>query len=353
LVKSILFLPKYTRKGASSRLRTFQFLPYWEKAGVTFKVAPFFNDKYLEQIYAYKTPGIWNVLFCYFRRSIIFFTVWRFDQVWIEKEIFPYFPAWAEWILKISGKGYFVDYDDAVFHNYDQNSFFLVKFLMGKKIDKVMALADIVFVGNPYIADRAQLAGAKRLVFVPTCIDFLKYQIRGPVNKGATCVIGWVGTPSTYKYLKAILPVLEKLNNQHNFILRIISGKQPVDFNGNYELKIWTEDSEVADIYQLDIGIMPLPDDSFEKGKCAYKLIQYMACGLPVVASPVGFNTTVVTHGLNGYLADTPEAWQIHLTDLILHPEKRQSMGTQGYLRVQESYTLEKNIERIREGLGW
>nr|MBI1230058.1 glycosyltransferase [Cytophagales bacterium] len=347
----ILFLSKYPPQAASSRLRTYQFLPFWRKEVAEVEIAPLLNERYLRDLYAGKPVHLLNVLRCYIKRFfLLLFHVRRFDLIWVEKEFFPYFPPVAEWFISRS-KGFVVDFDDAIFHNYDLSPSLFLRKILPKKIDAVMHYADLVFAGNPYLIDRAKKADAKRTCFLPTVIDPSRYRQKEYTPSSPVVCIGWIGSPSTQKYLKDLLPVFENLHQRFAIRILLVNGREAFPFSGKIDSIPWTEEGEVDAILCMDIGIMPLPDNPWERGKCAYKLIQYMACGLPVVASPVGFNTTVVRHGVNGYLADTSEDWQKYLTDLILHPERRQAMGKEGFCLVQESYTLEKNIERIRQGL--
>jgi glycosyltransferase involved in cell wall biosynthesis len=344
--KKILFLPKYPRMGASSRLRTFQFLPLWEKAGFGLKVEPFFNEQYLKEKYIGKGVDKVNVLACYLYRLWVLLGVWRYDVVWVEKELFPFVPAWAEWILWALGKGYVVDYDDAVFHRYDKARRPLVRKVLGNKIDRVMRFADVVWAGNSYLATRADSAGAKKVVILPTVIDPSRYGKKLYKEKERV-MIGWIGSPTTIKYLKTIRPVLEKLCREYHASLMVVGGSGGFGFDGPLEMVQWTEHGEADAIRRMDIGIMPLPDDPWEKGKCAYKLIQYMACGLPVVASPVGMNVDVVMEGENGFFANDEAEWEEALKTLILDAGLRKKMGEKGYELVREKYTLERNFEVI------
>ncbi|MCH6202095.1 glycosyltransferase family 4 protein [Aquiflexum sp. LQ15W] len=349
--KKILFLPKYPRMGASSRLRTFQFLPLWQKAGHGLRIAPFFNEEYLKEKYIGKGVDKVNVLACYLKRFWVLLGAWRYDVVWVEKELFPFVPAWAEWVLSALGKGYVVDYDDAVFHRYGMARRPLVRNILGNKIDKVMRYSHTVWAGNSYLASRAEAVGAKKIVFLPTVIDPRRYEKKVEEEKEKERVmIGWIGSPTTIKYLKTIRPVLEKICKEYPAGLVVVGGAGGFGFDGPLEMVQWTEEGEAAAIRQMDIGVMPLPDDAWEKGKCAYKLIQYMACGLPVVASPVGMNVDVVTSGENGFLAETHEAWYNYLKMLVLDAGLRKSMGDRGYELVMEKYTLERNFEvMVRE----
>ena len=333
--------------GASSRLRTFQFLPLWEKAGYQVRVSSFFNEEYLKEVYSHRRPGILNVLGCYWRRFFLLLSAGSYDLIWMEKEAFPFLPSYAEWLLKKLGKGYVVDYDDAVFHNYDQNPNWLIRTWMGNKIDLVMRYSVIAFVGNAYLQNRAEKAGALRVYQVPTVIN-TGVSAKKSFEKKDRITIGWIGSPSTLKNVKMIIPVLEKLNREFEIELMLVNGETGVSFSGKQVLVRWSEESEVSAIQQMDIGIMPLPDEKWERGKCAYKLIQYMACALPLVASPVGMNKEVVIHGENGFLADTEEEWFESLSRLIRDAALRKQMGEKGFELVQEKYTVEKNFARMR-----
>ncbi|MBN3518753.1 glycosyltransferase family 4 protein [Algoriphagus lutimaris] len=350
--KKILFLPKYPRQGASSRLRTFQYLDLWKQQGVEVSVSSFFNSKYLSQIYQNQKPQFINVLKCYLKRCWVLMYSWRYDLIWIEKEAFPFLPSYAEWLIEKLGKGYIVDYDDAVFHNYDQNPNWLVRTWMGNKIDWVMRHSRIVFVGNSYLGKRAKLAGALDVQILPTVVETTVYSVHRN-NNNSKIRLGWIGSPSTTKYLNFLTSIFEELSKTLDFELLIINSPhvQLPDFTCEYSLIPWKEEEESSQISQFDIGMMPLPDSDWEKGKCAYKLIQYMACGLPVVASPVGMNKDVVRPGENGFLASTELEWLEALSLLISDSSLRVKMGDAGRKLVENEYSLEKNFEKIKRAV--
>lgn len=338
-------------------------MPLWEAAGYQVKVSSFFNEVYLKSLYAHVRPGVWNVLGCYLRRLGVLLSAWKYDVLIIEKELFPYLPAYAEFLLKLFGKKYIVDYDDAVFHNYDLSKNKLVRSWMGDKIDRVMRHATMVWVGNGYLRERAVQAGAKRVVKMATVIEGKKYwngelgiendELRIKNRELDRVWVGWIGSPSTMKYLRGWMPVLERLGEEVGFGLLIVNGELRIkneELGGHVDIKhiVWTEEGEVEAIRKMDIGIMPLPDDPWEKGKSAYKLIQYMARGLPVVASPVGMNQEVVRHGENGFLASTEEDWIQALKTLILDAGLRKRMGEKGMEMVKNRFTVERNFEVMR-----
>lgn len=273
----------------------------------------------------------------------------QFQIIWVEKEIFPFLPAWAEKLLKQTMKvKLIVDYDDAIFHNYDLHKNRLIRNILGKKIADVMRASDVVFVGSPYLGAYAKRAGAKTVVSLPTVIDLSRYEQQFPLKPKNKPIIGWIGSPSTLNYVKALIPVLQQTYRNVPFTLMIVNGKERLNYQGDIIYLDWSEEMEVEAIQQMDIGIMPLPNNDWEKGKCAYKLIQYMACKLPVVASPVGVNQEVVQHGENGYLAATDEEWEKYLTMLLGDKEKRQEMGQKGKSIVANRYTLEHNLSIIK-----
>lgn len=339
--KNIIFLTRYTRLGASSRLRTFQYLPFLKSLGWEVTISPLFNDLYLTQLYKGNGTSYFNIFTCYLKRFFIVFTLYKYHRIVIEKEIFPFLPAWAEYILNRTGQKFVVDYDDAVFHNYDHHPSNLVRLLLNSKIEKVMEYSHKVLAGNSYLAERARKAGASSVIILPTVVDVNKYFSVNNNRKQVPIKIGWIGSPTTLKYLEALRPVLNKINNKHSIELIIIGGGKSIDFKGKETLISWSEEGEVKEIQRLDIGIMPLTDSPWEEGKCGYKLIQYMACGLPVVGSPIGVNIELITPGENGFLASTENEWVNQLETLIWDRDLRLKMGCKGLNRVKNHYSIQ------------
>jgi glycosyltransferase involved in cell wall biosynthesis len=342
----VLLLSRYGPLGASSRVRYLQYLPYFREQGAEVEVVPLFSDAYLQALYA-GGPRWREVLAGYVRRLAALARARRFDAVIVEKELFPFLPAGAERLLRALGVPYVADYDDALFHRYDRHSRALVRRLLGGKIDAVMRHAAVVVAGNEYLAARAREAGAARVEVIPTVVDTARYRPRAGAGNEVP-VVGWIGTPRTSRYLQGLLPVFEAL--QQEVPVRFVAvGARQADFAGTpVEAWPWSEATEVASIQQFDIGIMPLEDSPWERGKCGYKLIQYMACGIPVVASPVGVNRTIVAPGENGLLADTPDEWGRALRNLLeADATSRQAMGREGRRRVEQGYSLQAQAPRF------
>lgn len=345
----ILLLSKYSRLGASSRLRTMQFLPGLSAAGFEITVQSLFDDAYLEQLYQKKGRSLGHVFQCYLRRLLILLRIKQFDAVWLEYELLPYAPAWLESYLKWRKVPFVVDYDDALFHNYDLAGSLLLRKLLGNKIDQVMACADVVCVGNTYLKQRALQAGAKSISWVPTVIDLARYPLAAK-TKNTAPVFGWIGSPATQSYLIMIAPALRKALAHCGGRLILIGANTDImpHFAGcEIELRPWTEATEVQDICSFDIGLMPLPDGPWERGKCGYKLIQYMACAIPVIASPVGANVDIVQGSGSGLLASSESEWFDALVSLATDALLCQRYGQAGRQAVEQVYSLQAQLPEL------
>lgn len=339
---SVLFLTKYARNGASSRYRTLQYLPYLENAGFRCEIAPLFDQAYLEFKYRTGKAAISDLVRALIRRLLTLFTVKRYDLLVIEKELFPYCPAWIEALLDKIGCPYVVDYDDALFHQYDMHRKRAIRSLYGKKISSVMRHASLVIAGNQYLAQYAQKAGAKKIEILPTVVDLSRYSSSALARpREHVFTVGWIGSPSTSKYLITIASALREVCSGGAGRLLLI-GSGPVDLPGvDVECVPWSEASEVDLIHRCDVGVMPLLDSPWERGKCGLKLVQYMACGLPVVASPVGINRSIVDHGGNGFLAADAAEWEHALRSLKNDESLRRALGKAGRAKVEKLYSLQ------------
>jgi glycosyltransferase involved in cell wall biosynthesis len=344
----VLALTRYGRLGASSRLRFYQFLPHLEAHGVDVTVAALSPDDYVARLYAGRRPGPMSIAAYYLQRIRRLPGVRGYDLIWLEKELFPGFPATFERALARLGVPYVVDYDDATFHNYDRSSNPLFR-LWPRKIDAVMRHAELVTAGNEYLAAHARAAGARRVEVLPTVVDPARYAPRS--QPSPVFSIGWIGTPVTERYLEPVAQQLADVcaDGRGRVILVGVAAGPAAIAPGSLEVRPWSEEREVGDIRDFDVGIMPLDDTDWERGKCGYKLIQYMAGAKPVVASPVGVNQQIVEHGVNGFLAGTEEEWRLALRRLRDDPGLRVRMGEAGRRKVEAQYSLEVVEPRLRE----
>ncbi len=246
------------------------------------------------------------MLLAYLKRMALLAGTGRRCPVWVvEKELFPLLPFAVErWFLSRATR-VLVDYDDAVFLKYDRPKGRRERSIVNNKIARLMSMADVVLCGNPYLEAYARQAGAKDVRALPKVVDESRYLRPRPARTERRTVIGWIGSHRNSHHLLSIGEVLRHMCQEENCVVRIVGGARiPLPDGVAVEYREWSEEREVDELGGFDIGIMLLEDGAWERGKCGLKLIQYLAAGVPVVASPVGMNSRIVVPGVNGYLAD-------------------------------------------------
>jgi glycosyltransferase involved in cell wall biosynthesis len=353
-LNKIAVFTKYSRKGASSRLRTFQYIPELEYGSIEFKLFSLFDDSYLDALYNNKKVSPWYVLRRYLKRLFELCTVWKYDIIWIEKELFPYFPSVFEQLLAVFGIKYIVDYDDAIFHNYDLSDNYLIRLILSRKIDKVMKYSKYVLAGNSYLADRAIKAGAKHVEIIPTVVDHKKYRLKFEKQSNAKLTIGWIGTPYTQKYLIQLAPILKELHSKHSIKFIFIGASDEIRSHFQdceVQVDTWSEETEIDSLSNIDIGIMPLPNAPWENGKCGYKLIQYMAVGKAVVGSNVGVNREIIERCNSGFCVDNCNDWLSALDKLITDEVLLDKIKINAIEGIEKYYSLVSQAPKIKKVL--
>lgn len=340
----ILALPKYTRRGASSRQRFHQFVPRLREAGLDVDVAPLWLDAHIDRLYGGRRPDPIAEVRAFAARVRTVLRA-RADVVWLEGEALPYLPAVLEPLLAARAR-LVVDYDDAQFHKYDLHPRGLVRAALGDKFARIVRRAHVVVVGNDYLRQFAQQAGAVDVRRIPTVVDLARYPA-APPPAHARVVVGWIGSPHTEGYLEIVAPILGRLVDEGRIDVCLIGATRPPR-GLRAEVVAWSEDSEAAQLASIDIGIMPLPDAPWERGKCGYKIVQYFAAGRPVVASPVGANVELVDADV-GFLAANEDDWRRALLAL-LDPEVRRRLGAAARARA-ESYNVDAVLPRLLDAL--
>lgn len=265
----------------------------------------------------------------------------RYDLVFVQREALFVGGPFFERAARASGATLVYDFDDAIWVN--DASPFNRRFNWLKntaKIPRLIAMSNLVIAGNPYLAEYARTHNANVTV-VPTTIDTDSYLPRAVRPKGPVC-IGWSGSFSTILHFKTVLPVLRRVHARYGDRVRF-----RVIGDGTYrneELGIvglpWTAATEIEDLQDIDIGVMPLPDDEWARGKCGLKGLQYMALGIPTLMSPVGVNTEIIQDGKNGYLPRSADEWVSMLSTLVEDAELRAVVGAAGRRRVEESFSV-------------
>lgn len=272
-----------------------------------------------------------------FRRLLLFRSLRQSDVVVLFKKMLC---PWQMALLRRCAKRLVFDFDDAILYNdTGRNGYRNPR--RARRFPVVCRRADTVIVGNQYLASLARDYGALPII-VPTCIDDALLSPGEPCDRHDPVVLGWIGSRATVKYLQELVPVLEALHrrNPGRFILRVICDTFPNSADLVIERKMWSRADELQNLRSLDVGIMPLPDNLWTRGKCGFKLMQYMAVGLPVVGSPVGVNVEIIRDGHNGFLAGSPDEWIEKLERLIHDPDLRRSIGLAGYESLKGRYRL-------------
>lgn len=346
----LLALTKYGSLAASTRQRFEQYEPALHAAGISVDYAPFLGNEHLQRLAAGRRATPLSVVRAYASRIRALLSARRYDALWVHCELFPYWPGFAEWLGTLSGRPILFDYDDAIFHIYDASPNPLVRALLGTKLEPLLRRASACCCGNAYLRDYAAQY-CSRTIVLPTVVDTEIYRPATGRRENGPLVVGWIGSPSTWTNVQPLLPMLRELAERHGFVVRAV-GAGPAAERDRFpglELVEWSEAGEVAAVQSFDIGIMPLHDQPFQRGKCGYKLIQYMACGKPVVADPIGVNREIIDEGESGFLARTPKAWRDAILKLAGDPALRARMGAAGRARVVRDYSLASQAPRLVE----
>jgi glycosyltransferase involved in cell wall biosynthesis len=343
----VLFLPRHDVQAASCRHRYIQFLPYLEQRGLDCDVSPFFDAQYTRSLLAGDRKEWWRIGSFVTRRLRTLLAARRYDLIVIQAELIPFFPDILEQALHRLGVPYVLDFDDAFFHQYDQHRLRLIQWTLGNKLCRIMRRARLNCAGSEYLRAYASRCSLN-VAIVPTVVDLCRYPTSSPSGDAAMFRIGWIGSPTTTPHLRTIVPELRDFcRGRHVEIIAI--GAKPFDTGGLPMRWVeWSEATEVRELAQCAVGIMPLPSTSWASGKCGFKLIQAMACWLPVVASPVGENCRIVEHGTTGFLAGAGE-WSEVLENLYRDPGLRTRLGAAGRRTVEREYSLQAWAPRLAD----
>ncbi|SNT01748.1 Glycosyltransferase involved in cell wall bisynthesis [Ekhidna lutea] len=346
----ILFLTLHRKeRSPGQRFRHEQYLAFLEQNGFDVTYSPMLNQKQDKVFY-----GAGNVfgkvfvgLSALLTRIKDLLRAHKFDYIFIYRDAF-FFGTFFEWLLKKSNAKLIFDFDDSIWlQDENPNQTFFQKLKNPSKTGKIISYCDLTIAGNQYLADYAK-QHTSNVTIIPTTIDLKEYQ-RMEVSKDSNKVcIGWSGSFSTIKHFESALEALKVINEKYKdkIYFKVIG-------DGNYtnkELNInglpWKAKTEVSDLCEIDIGIMPLPDDEWSKGKCGLKGLQYMALEIPAIMSPVGVNSDIIVDGENGFLAGSTEEWIEKLSLLIEDEQLRKKMGKAGRKTVEENYSVDANKEK-------
>ena len=348
-MSKIIFLTPYPHGQApSQRFRFEQYLGALTAAGHTYELASFLSPATWAILYK---PGqaltkARGIIAGFGRRLELLARVPSFDFVFIHREAAPLGPPVLEWLIaKVLRKRIIYDFDDAIWlTNTSAANRIAAGLKWHHKVSTICRWAYKNSCGNAYLTAYARQFNAHSLIN-PTTIDteHLHNQVRDQAALGRL-IIGWTGTHSTLKYLDQIVPVLTKLEAEGlDFEFRVISNQPPLLPLRSLVFVPWRKETEIADLLAFHVGLMPLEDDLWAQGKCAFKALQYMALGIPALVSPVGMNTEVVQNGYNGYVCATADDWETRLRQLLASPNLRQHLGVAARATVVERYSVQSN----------
>lgn len=336
----VLGLALYGPLAASTRYRMGQYVPQLANEGIELQLFHLLGDDYLRQRFSGGAPPVASMIRAGLARFKDLRRQWDYDAIMLHCELFPLLPG--AWELALVQRPYIYDFDDAFYLKYRRGRLGALRLLLGSKFDKVMRGAAAITAGNYSLQSYASRYNSNTH-YLPTVVDVERYLPAIRERRSDTFTVGWIGSPSTAPYLLELVEPLTIIAKECLLQVIVVGGKAPNIPNADVVEVKWEESTEVDLINSFDVGVMPLPDDDWARGKCAFKVIQYMACGVPVMASRVGANIDVVT-GDCGLLVGTVAEWVDGLRWLRDEPEKRAQIGIACRERVTRHYSLRSSV---------
>jgi glycosyltransferase involved in cell wall biosynthesis len=350
-MRLLAIVPGIYDTSPGQRYRIEQWEPLLRKSGVEITYQPFESEELHQLLHKQGRMGrkLSLVVKGLSRRWSLMGSVKDYDVVYVFREAALLGPPFFERWIHHSGVPMVFDFDDAVFVSYRSPSNGYLSYLkFASKTKTICRMASHVMAGNPYLAEYARRVN-QRVTLVPTTIDTEKYTV--PARKAETdwLTIGWTGSFSTVQHLDTLRSALEKLATRARFRLRVI-GTSSYQLHGvDVEAMAWRSATELEDLKAIDIGIMPLPNDAWSKGKCGLKALQFMALGIPTVCSPVGVNTDIIQDEQNGFIAGSEDEWIDKLGRLLQSAELRKVLGGAGRATVEARYSANVQAPRVHE----
>lgn len=343
--KVLFILPYPLGKAPSQRFRVEQFLPFLDEEQISYRLAPFMTNDTWQVLYKGNKPlqKIWGIFKGYLKRiRTLIIDVPKADIVFVHREGAPLGPPFFEWLIaKLYRKKIILDFDDAIWIAPTTQNILLKTLRAYWKTRSLCKWSYKIVGGNDYLCNYAKKYNA-HVIKIPTCVDTINVHNTLKDQGTDKVVIGWTGSHSTMPYLDLFMPVYRRLYKQYDIEFVIISNQEPIYNDPGIRFIKWQEATEVQDLLNINIGIMPLTNDPWSEGKCGFKLIQYMALGIPAVASPVGVNQIIIEPN-NGFLCQSEEEWYSAIVQLIKSSSLRTRIGASGRKKIQEEYCIHTN----------
>lgn len=347
--KKVYFLTVHRRdRSPSQRFRFEQYLDYFESMGFLCIHRSLVNEKDDKILY---TPGNYLkkliiLLKCVYQRANDVIRIRKGDIVFVQRESIMIGTALFEKMISQKAKLIY-DFDDAIWLSNISKYNRHLGWLKGPgKIPEIIKVADHVIAGNDYLAGYAMKYN-NNVTVIPTTVDAERFKIDPPKKFVEPYCVGWSGSFSTIPHFELLIPVLMKIKEHFDgrVYFKVIGDEHySLEDLGIQGIR-WESLNEVKELSEIDIGLMPLPDDEWTRGKCGLKGLVYMSMGIPTIMSPVGVNKDIISDGENGYLAETPEEWIRKITYLIEHPDKMAEIGNNGRETVLKRFSIEANRE--------
>lgn len=343
-LRALVLCPAPEGRSPGQRFRFEQYLEALGAAGIEIKVAPFLDAATSSILYAQGSglSKMAGVLLGFFRRVRLASRFRDYDRIFIFREAAPLGPPIIEWLAFRSRKPVVYDFDDAIFIRNVSKANRLIGWLkFPSKVRYITRRSEVVMVCNDYLHHWATELN-QNVVTVPTTVDLDYHRsLRDRNQPGGLPVIGWTGSHSTAPYLDLIRPALRELERRRDFEFRVICDKDPgFPELKNYRFVPWRVETEISDLDQFDIGVMPVPDGPWERGKVGFKAIQYGAMEIPAVASITGAGADVVRHGITGLVVEnSAEAWCHALERLLADRRRAAQMGREARLHLAKRYS--------------
>ena len=340
----ILFLTPYPHgKAPSQRFRFEHFFDRLRAAGIDIHVQSFIDEETWSILYrsGHHLAKVVGVLRGFLRRCAMLARARRYDAVFVHREASPLGPPVFEFLLaRVLRVPLIFDFDDAIWlPNTSSGNRWIAGLKWHGKTASICRWAHRISAGNDHLAEYARRFN-QRVTVVPTVVDTEARHDRLQDQDVERPAIGWTGSHSTMHYLDELVAVLRRLRQRFDFETIVISDKPPAFELEGLRFIPWNKDSEIDDLLRFHIGVMPLRDDVWARGKCGFKAIQYMALGIVPVVSPVGVNSVLVADGTTGMLADDEWAWEAALADLLTDHARRATMGRAARTRIVEAYSV-------------
>jgi hypothetical protein len=342
----IYFFTKYSQKGPSSRYRSYQYKSILNKH-FCIKYYPLFDDNYIINLYEKNKINYFKVFFAYFFRILnVLKYLGTKNIIFIEYELLPYFPPILEYFLYKTNVKFILDYDDAIFHNYDLHSNSIIRLFYKNKIPTIVKYSEMTITGSPYLTIFLNRY-TNNIIEIPTSINFDTYFTNNQVYfKKDSLIVGWIGSKSTSINILSIKEVIIKLSIINPKIVFKLMGfdnnlKSKLDYS-NVQFYDWSEKEELNFLIDIDLGIMPLYNTPSNQGKCGFKLIQYMAMGKPTLSSPLLANVKINRDNSNLFATNEDE-WINSIIDVSSNLSYYQGVGLRNQEIVKKYYSVEEN----------